>query len=184
MNDLTVCKNISQYRKEKNLTIKELSNLAGVTSSLLSQIEKGSANPSLNTLKMISKSLDIPLFKFFIDEVPTESLVVRSNSRKTISFPESESFSYELLSPDLTGDIEFMIMKIPMNSSSSEEPLSHKGEEVAYILKGKVLLHLFDKIITLDTGDSVKIPPYGKHKWINDFDCDAEVIFAITPTSF
>ena len=68
MNEVDISRNITEYRKRKELTIKELANLTGVTPSLLSQIEKGTSNPSINTLKQISSALDIPLFNFFIND--------------------------------------------------------------------------------------------------------------------
>lgn len=184
MNEVDISKNISEYRKRKELTIKELASLTGVTPSLLSQIEKGSANPSINTLKQISSALDIPLFNFFINDVPTENLVVRKDSRKKIIFAEDDSFTYELLTPNSRGDIEFMLMKIPSKESSSKELFSHKGEEVAYVMKGNVNLYLMNTVIELECGDSVKIPPRSKHKWENTSDFDCEVIFAVTPPSF
>lgn len=100
MNEVDISKNISEYRKRKEITIKELASLTGVTPSLLSQIEKGSANPSINTLKQISSALDVPLFNFFISDVPTESLVVRKENRKKIMFSEDDRFAYELLTPN------------------------------------------------------------------------------------
>ncbi|WP_195940091.1 helix-turn-helix domain-containing protein [Romboutsia sp. 1001713B170131_170501_G6] len=184
MNEVDISRNITEYRKRKNLTIKELANLTGVTPSLLSQIEKGTSNPSINTLKQISKALDIPLFNFFINDNPTENLVVRKDSRKKIMFAEGDSFAYELLTPNSQGTIEFMLMKIPKGESSSKELFSHKGEEVAYVIKGCVSLHLMSTVIELNCGDSVKIPPHSNHKWENNTDEDCEVIFAVTPPSF
>ncbi|MGX4599182.1 helix-turn-helix domain-containing protein [Faecalimicrobium sp. JNUCC 81] len=184
MNEVDISKNISEYRKGKELTIKELANLIGVTPSLLSQIEKGSANPSINTLKQIANALDIPMFNFFINDVATESLVVRKDSRKKIMFAEDDSFSYELLTPNSKGDIEFMLMKIPPKKSSSKELFSHKGEEVAYVMKGSVNIYLMNEVVELNCGDSIKIPPHSNHKWENITDFDCEVIFAVTPPSF
>lgn len=184
MSELDISKNISEYRKSKELTIKELASLTGVTSSLLSQIEKGSANPSINTLKQISNALDIPLYKFFINDTPTESFVVRKDNRKKIMFAEDDSFAYELLTPNSQGSIEFMLMKIPPKKSSSKELFSHKGEEVAYVMKGSVNLYLMNNVIELNCGDSVKIPPHSNHKWENVSDFDCEVVFAVTPPSF
>ncbi|RDY28507.1 helix-turn-helix domain-containing protein [Romboutsia weinsteinii] len=184
MSELDISKNITEYRKSKELTIKELANLAGVTPSLLSQIEKGSANPSINTLKQISKALDIPVFNFFINDAGTEDLVVRKDSRKKIMFAEDDSFAYELLTPNTKGSIEFLLMKIPPKKSSSKELFSHKGEEVAYVIKGSVSLYLMNDIVELNCGDSVKIPPHSNHKWENISDIDCEIIFAVTPPSF
>ena len=184
MSDVNISKNISEYRKRKNLTIKELANLIGSTPSLLSQIEKGSANPSINTLKQISTALEIPLFKFFVNDDVTEELVVRKDNRKKIIFAEDDSFTYELLTPNSQGDIEFMLMKIPAGESSSKELFSHKGEEVAYVTKGSVKLCLTSGVIELNCGDSVKILPFSKHKWKNETNKECEVIFAVTPPSF
>ena len=184
MSEVNISKNISEYRKRKNLTIKELANLIGSTPSLLSQIEKGTANPSINTLKQISNALDIPLFKFFVNDDLTEDLVVRKGNRKKIIFSDDDSFTYELLTPNSQGDIEFMLMKIPPGESSSKELFSHKGEEVAYVTKGSVNLCLINSVIDLSCGDSVKILPFLKHKWQNNTDEECEVVFAVTPPSF
>ena len=52
------------FRKGAGLTSKRLAELADITPSMLSQIEKGITNPSLQTLKLISVALNIPLFNF------------------------------------------------------------------------------------------------------------------------
>lgn len=184
MSEVNISKNIAEHRKSRGLTIKELANLIGATPSLLSQIEKGTANPSINTLKQISKVLNIPLFNFFINDVQTENLVVRKDSRNKIMLSGDDNFAYELLTPNTKGDIEFMLMKIPPKGASSKEFFNHKGEEVAYVTKGKVKLYLLDDIIELNCGDSVKIPSYSNHKWENHSDIDCEVVFAVTPPSF
>ena len=184
MNDVEISKKICEYRKRKGLTIKELANLTGVTSSLLSQIEKGTANPSLNTIKQISNALNIPLFNFFINDSHTENLVVRKNKRKKMVFKDDENLAYELLTPNLQGDIEFVLMTIPPNEYSSNEQFSHKGEEVAYVISGNVNLYMLNTVIELNCGDSVKIPTLTQHKWENISNKECQVIFAVTPPSF
>lgn len=47
--------NIKKFRSIKKLSLKELAKDIDVSPSMLSQIESGKANPSLNTLKLISK---------------------------------------------------------------------------------------------------------------------------------
>ncbi|MBZ9687026.1 helix-turn-helix domain-containing protein [Clostridium estertheticum] len=184
MEDTNVGQKIAEYRKSKSLNIRELGKLAKVTPSMISQIERGLANPSINTLKLIAKALEVPLFTFFIDSVSTYDRVVRADKRKKIIFPDSRNFGYELLSPDLNGSIELALMTLTPNSCSSEEVMSHKGEEAALVIKGKIKLSLGDDEIILYTGDSVRIQPHDRHKWENIFDSDAEVVFAITPPSF
>ena len=79
MDDINIGEKILDYRKAKNMNIKELAAKSGVTSSMLSQIERGLANPSINSLKNIAKALEIPIFNFFVSQVDTASLVVRAD---------------------------------------------------------------------------------------------------------
>ena len=184
MEDINIGKKIMEYRKSKNLNIRELAKLADVTPSLLSQIERGVANPSINTLKIIAKVLETPIFAFFVSTVGVEDLIVKNGERKKIVFSENHNFSYELLSPDLSGAIEMALMTIKQDSWSSEEIMGHEGEEVAYIIEGKIKLYLDNEDVILEKGDSVKIPPHMKHKWENRFKEDAIIVFAITPPTF
>lgn len=183
MNNIELGKKIAEFRTNKNLTIRQLAEKTNVTSSLLSQIERGLANPSLNTLRMIANALEIPLFSFFTESVHKKDLIVRAHTRKKILFP-SDNWEYDLLSPDLGGALEMALMKLPPNTESAQDPMAHAGEEIAYILNGSVALYLGDDIETLNAGDSVKIPPGLKHKWENRTTTEASVIFAVTPPSF
>ncbi|MED2991583.1 helix-turn-helix transcriptional regulator, partial [Bacillus thuringiensis] len=53
MNNINVGQKIMAFRKGAGLTSKRLAELADITPSMLSQIEKGITNPSLQTLKLI-----------------------------------------------------------------------------------------------------------------------------------
>ena len=184
MSDVNIGKKIQEYRKSKNLSIKDLATLSGVTSSLLSQLERNLANPSINTLKTIAKVLDAPLFSFFMDSGETDSLIVRAGNRKKLIFPSNENFTYELLTSDTSGAIEFLLMSLAPHTQSSESLIGHEGEEVAYVTKGVVRLYLESEIVTLFQGDSIRIPSFNKHKWENESPETSEVIFAVTPPSF
>ena len=175
---------IKEFRKLKKMTMKALAEAIEVSSSLLSQIEKGSANPSINTIKNISEELDIPLFLFFKEELTKDDFIVRKNRRRKIIFSKEEGTSYELLTSNLLGNIEFMILTLTPGMESSEKKREHKGEEVAYILDGEVSLDLEGENFTLYSGDSAKIDSYMKHRWKNNRNINAKIIFAITPPCF
>ncbi len=60
-----VGRRIRQVRKEKNLTMRQLSNRIGLSTSLISQIERGESSPSIPTLYKISVALKLPLSRLF-----------------------------------------------------------------------------------------------------------------------
>ena len=60
--------NIKKYRLSKNLTQEKLSEISGISSDYLSEIERGKRIPSLKRLLLIAEALDVELYKLFIDE--------------------------------------------------------------------------------------------------------------------
>lgn len=181
MENIDIGKKVEKYRKAKGFSSRELAKLAEITPSMLSQIERGLANPSIQTLKVLAKALDVPTFSFLLEEKNTEELVVRSKERKKMVV---ENLSYELVSPDFTGTLAAAIMTIPPCGSSSDKLLEHKGEEVAFVLAGKIKVFLEEAEYLLEKGDSVNIPAYMKHKWENPFNQEAVILFSVTPPAF
>lgn len=179
MGDINIGEKISYYRNKNDLSIRDLAKLANVTPSLLSQIERGLANPSVNSLKSIASALNVPLFTFFVSEVNKKDLIVRSNSRKKVILPGSDNVIYEMLSPEINDNLEFAIMNLPANTSSCEDYISHNGYEIAYLLEGQVDLFLDEEKFTLFKGDSIKIPIGTNHKWQNSYKEEAKLIFAV-----
>ncbi|MEG2787796.1 MAG: helix-turn-helix domain-containing protein [Romboutsia sp.] len=184
MSDVNIGEKIIEYRNQRQMTIKEVAEIAGVTPSLLSQIERGISNPSINTLKLISKALDVPLFCFFKENKNGEELVIRKDKRIKLTFPENNNLMYEMLSPSSNGDIQLMSMDLTPNTATSEDLMNHVGEEVAIVLEGKVDLQLENEVITLNQGDSVKLLPHMNHRWINTYEETSKIIFAVTPPTF
>lgn len=180
MDNINVGEKIASIRKQKDLSIRDLAKIANVTPSLLSQLERGLSNPSLNTIKSISKALDVPLFTFFVEDISNEDLIVKKDNRKKVIFPNNNNVVFEMLSPESATSVEFAIVKLIPNSSASDELMSHKSQELAFVLSGKVRLHLNDDIFVLEKGDSVTIPLGTNHKWENPFDELAEVLFSIS----
>ena len=186
LQNLEIGVKIRKYRTEKGFSLKVLAEKVNITPSMLSQIEHDQANPSINTLKLISSALNVPLFQFFTSaEKNPEDIVVRSDKRKKIlSSDNGNSYVYELLTPDNTGSIEFVLQRFKPNSNSGDAVQSHEGEEVFYVLKGQLVLFLDQTELLLNQGDSVRIPARTPHFWVNDTDSEVEVIFAITPPAF
>ena len=80
---------------------------------MLSQIESGKANPSLNTLKLISKHLDVSMFTLLEEENEEAAMLVKKENRIRITSGRSDSdeyqLSYDLLSTTFSYSTKFYI---------------------------------------------------------------------------
>ncbi len=180
--------NIKELRNERGLSLKELADNIDVSMSMLSQIESGKANPSLNTLRLISKFLDVPMFSLFMEDSKESAMIVRKDERIRITSGSLESeeyqISYDLLSPDMKGDFQLCEMKISAGEHDSGDFNAHNGEEVAVCTEGEIELVLENESHLLKKGDSVRIPNMVKHRWKNPGEEDCAIIFAISPPVF
>lgn len=183
MEELNIGKKVQEFRVKRGISIRELSQSSHVTPSMLSQIERGLVNPSINTLKQIAQALEMPMFLFFKEE-EGKDIVVRRDERKTMGHPGQRDVLYELLTPDVSGSIEFCMMTIPPRSGAESTSQRHAGEEVAYVIEGPVEILVDERSYTLETGDSIRIEAMSVHNWINHMDAPVRVVFAVTPPSF
>ena len=106
--EIDIGSKIKKIRKDKNMSIADLADISGLSSGLISQIERNIVNPSIASLWSIAKSLDVSIGYFFNEEEISEtSPIVKRKNRKIIVTSDSNA-TYELLSPDINRKIEYL----------------------------------------------------------------------------
>jgi len=164
-------------------TIDELSRRAGVSSGRISQIERGIANPSFETLWKLASALEVSIGSFFDGDEPESPLVVRKAERKRLVLAHDE-LDYELLTPNLQGLLEVFIFSVPSGFDNSRRPISHRGEECIHVLEGTLVVNVGNNEFVLEEGDSVTYESTVPHFVRNRSGHRARAIAAITPPSF
>lgn len=184
--DQEIGRTLRRLRRDKDLTIRNVAEAAGLSASYISQVERGLLNPTVSGLKRIAEALDTTLSDFFNEpqsSLPINHYVVRKEQRKSLVYPDSQ-IRYDLLCPDLHHQIEFICMTAPPGASTGPEPLRHHGEECALVLVGRVQVHVGDQTYVLEEGDSIYYPSEVPHSWTNIGDCELKMIWAAHPPSF
>jgi len=176
----TVGNKIRTMRKEKGMTLAQLSEITGLSPAIVSQIERGLANPSFTTLAQLAHGLDIPVGKFFIGQPDTKSPVVRKHERRNLVGVTKKSMGeavYELLTPELNGGaLEAQWIETPPGHDTSATPFTHSGEEFCYIISGRKDVYLNGVCYSLEEGDSITYSSEIPHWYKNSYE---EVCVAI-----
>ena len=70
----------------QGLSVHQLAKKSGISSGLISQIERGIANPSLNTINSLTTALGLQLGLFFEDQPEEEKsdIVIHKNQRRKL----------------------------------------------------------------------------------------------------
>lgn len=161
-----------EIRKSKNISIVDLASRVGVSKSLISQVERGEILPSLSTLEKVANALSIEITEFFKIMEPRRlsegEVVVRKNNRKVITIPNS-SMVYQLLTPNLHQNLEFLIIDIPPDGERQNEieTFKHEGEEYFLVLEGELMLCIGHEEYLLEQGDSGCFDSNHGHVWKN-----------------
>lgn len=93
----TIGHKIRMIRKERGFTLEIMASKTGLSKGLLSQVERGISQPSLDSLWKITKALESPIIHFFEDIDQKQVHVTRVQKRRQLVFPESTG-TYSLLS--------------------------------------------------------------------------------------
>jgi len=172
---------IRTERQRQGLTLAQLAEQAGLSTSALSQIERGVTDPSIGSLRRIASALKVAFFQFLVDpDVPQP--VVRKAERRTIRFP-NRTLEYQLLTPNLRGPFEVLSLELTPGAASGEEALGHDSDECLLVLRGSVRVELGTQVYELDEGDAISIQRNMPHRVVNAGEVPAEVITIISPAN-
>jgi transcriptional regulator with XRE-family HTH domain len=185
------------------MKIIEVSRLTGLTSSMISQVERSLISPSIDTLKKIGEAIDIPVSYFFEDSsdesksedrneeakqgmpngvVVERSPVVRAHQRKVLS--PGPGVTFYLLNPDMSGPIEFIYNIYQPGTGTGNDQYKHVGHECGLILEGELHVTVGDKEYVLQKGDSITFCSEIPHSKTNKGGVPCVCIWANTPPWF
>lgn len=170
---------IRERRKEVGLSLRDLGEMTGLTASFLSQVENDQTSPSISSLQKIATALQIAMFNF-LDDAPQNEVVVRANSRRKMSFPESK-LEYELITNDLGRKMVCFILRLEAGARHQAQRLYQPTEEIVFVLEGKLEIQVGENIYTLMPGDSLHYDGM-QLKWISSVgNTELKAFYAITP---
>jgi transcriptional regulator with XRE-family HTH domain len=153
---------IRRRRHAASLTLATVSERAGISVSMLSQVERGLLDPSLDTLRSIAEALGTAPFRLLAEE-GTAATVVRRSDRRSLE-DESGALRAELLSPSSEGPFELAIWHLQPGRSKLGDARAHPGEEANLLLQGRAQLEIGDERIELAEGDCVTFDPRKPHR--------------------
>lgn len=187
MNELQV--NIKERRKKLGITLKQLAEQIGVSSSYLSQVETGKVMPSMLSLKKIADTLHTTI-GVLVGENKTENdaIVIRQNQRKKLNDYETSMVVQFLTNPHPDKLMEPMIMQLKEFSENDEKVkkirYQHFGQEFVLVLKGRIQLFVGSEEYVLEEGDNAYFNCGIPHAFWNINEGISEVLSINAPPSF
>jgi transcriptional regulator with XRE-family HTH domain len=175
---------VRSIRQTLGLSSAELALRAGLSAGVISQIERGQANPSLRTLERLRLALDVPLMVLL--EGPgsagAEPAFVRRRHARPRLMVGNKGLAKDILSPPNTDGLRFMVITMPPGAQS-EDVLTGPGQKAGLVLKGQISLTVRDEQVQIAEGDSFQFPSDVEHGFVNNTDQPAEVLWIMVGPS-
>ncbi len=162
---------IKELRVKRGLSQGELARLVGVTASTVSQVESNIIYPSLPALLKMAEVLSVQISSLFQQAVELEKRIIFPAAEAvSVGFPGLPKGSVEgslLTPPDFQARMEPYVIEIQPKSTLPAHFFIHKGEEMGYLLSGKLRMSLQKATYTVRTGDVIYLTSEMPGEWQN-----------------
>ena len=162
---------IKELRSKRGISQTDLARLVGVTPSTISQVESNMIYPSIPALIKMAEVLSIDVSSFFQGAEELKGRVIFPQEEAVeIKFSDlpRENIQAWLLTP--LGDdpkAEPYLIEIPPNKSLASHFFIHKGDEIGYLLSGKLQLKMGKAVHQARSGDVIYLTSEMPSQWKN-----------------
>lgn len=168
--EVRVGERVKELRERKGLSLKEVADLTGFSTALLSQMENHLVSPSLGTIIKLARALSVKVGDFLGETEGEPFTIVRKDERKMVSrFASKEGvkygYSYESLGFDKKDrHMEPFIVTLEPATVKAAKTSVHEGEEFIFVLEGEMEVILGNHTDILYPGDSIYYDSTIPHK--------------------
>ncbi|MBN2050940.1 MAG: helix-turn-helix transcriptional regulator [Spirochaetales bacterium] len=155
MNQRHFGKLLRTVRERRQMTLREVAGKAGVSESLISQIERDKVSPSIDTLLNITETLGIHPEYLFRGMEPKGAVSLTRGGEGAML--QDGKITYRSMAHHGTGEerVEVFSLEIEPGGSRGGIEYGHRGYEIGVILEGKAVLYYGDERLEVGKGDSL-----------------------------
>lgn len=171
---------IKNLRTLTGLTQEELADRCELTKGFISQLENNNNEPSISTLQDILTALGTNLSDFF-KEVEEEKVVF---TKDDYMVSEYEDHIVTWLIPNSQKNEMEPIMVELKPGCVLEKDMPHNGQEFGYVLKGKIMVIIGNKVFKVKMGESFYYDTDKVHYLKNTSNEVAKIVWISSPPNF
>ena len=166
---------VRRLRKEAGLSLAQLAEMSQVSAAAIHKIEQSGMTPTITTLLKVAGALGRPV-SFFVDEEE-----VSSDPTAFTPSDEQRRILTSHVGIDLAGISgpygRFLLAgaraTVEAGANSGDVMLEHPGEELIYVLEGKLEFEVNGRTFVLTQGDALHFRTVQPHSWRNPGKIDA-----------
>jgi transcriptional regulator with XRE-family HTH domain len=159
---------LRQLRRQKSLSLQQLSERSGVSAAAIHKIERNGMVPTIATLMKLTQALNRPVAYFVDEEEQVEpAVLVRARGRKGV-FTSKKGLRLDGISgPYGRFLLAGAVATIEAGADSGTRAMDHPGEELVMLLDGSMRFEIDGAGYELRRGDALHFRTDRPHRWRN-----------------
>jgi quercetin dioxygenase-like cupin family protein len=166
-------------RQDQGLSLAQVAESTGLSSSFLSLVEQGKSDITLNRLMGLVRCYNVHIADLLAGGEDVDQVVVRHDERRRLAL-SAEGIELMLLAPD-TERVMMPVISTFEPGGEMASHVMHEGEEFMWVLSGRVALELGGETVVLEEGDCAYFSATQAHRYRNIHDGVTKVLAVITP---
>lgn len=163
-----LCRRIKQLRTERGWSLDALSRACGVSRSMLSQIERNRANPTLAVTFRIAQAFGMGVGELVEAPSAISAIDVIRAADRSFHYRSDKNCSIRTLSPlHLEKDVEFYEVQLSAGGALRSAPHFQGTREFLTVVKGRVRVESGNDMEELSHGDSASYRADVPHAIVN-----------------
>lgn len=164
--NLIIAKNLKNFREEKKLSLERVSELTGVSKTMIGQIERGESSPTITTIWKIANGLKISFTSLINNPQPDANVILKSEIQ-TLSEDNGKYRVYPYF--PFQDDRRFEVYTIEIDPGGFLSADAHKmgTEEFLTVFNGEVTIGVNNIEYVVKSGDSIRFKADRPHSYYN-----------------
>lgn len=172
---------LAAQRQGRGLSLDALSRQAGVSKSMLSQIERGQANPTVAVVWRLATALGVPLPTLLGDAPPAEPLLatVLAHATPLLTSPDGKC-ELRILGPiDLAGRFEWYALTVQAGGVLASQPHEPGSREHLTVQSGQLEVGAGSETTRLRSGETARYAVDVPHRIHNPGKSAAQALLVV-----
>jgi transcriptional regulator with XRE-family HTH domain len=157
---------LRELREGREISMRTLATMSGLSANALSMIERGKTSPSVSTLYKLADALGIPITEFF-SQITTRQKIVFMKADERPRVPFMRGIWEGLGGEQFIGRVSPFMITLEAGGSSGPNTMVHTGHEFVFCVRGKLEYRVEQQIFTMEAGDSLLFAAQLRHTWRN-----------------
>jgi transcriptional regulator with XRE-family HTH domain len=172
---------LQRLRLARGLTLEDLARIAGVSKSMLSQIERDKANPTIAITWRLANALGVPIGELLGQEPRAQPAVRVMEAHETPTLPGAHAgYVLRILGPmDLAGKYEWYELTLAAGGELASQPHDPGAVEHLTVLHGTIEVTVGEERQRLRSGATARYPADRPHALRNAGKQEAKALMVV-----